>query len=319
MPRAALSSFNLNLLVALDALLGERSVSLAAKRTAVTPSAMSHSLSELRELLGDPLLVRSGRAMVLSPRAEGLVEPLHRLLLDARRLLHQGDGFDPSSSKRHFVIAAPDFLGTVVMASLHQKTQHSARGVTFELVPSARRGNAWRLETGEIDLALGAVVDGAPGIRHMHLCTERFVCAVRRGHPEVDRALTLEQYVRIPHLVITLGDDTSPTWIDEALAKLGYRRQVASRVRYFMAAPLLLAQTDLLMTGPEMLVRHFAELLPLRVFEPPIPLPTYSEQALWHHRFEGDPAHLWLRELVRDATASLGTGTAPERTAWRPE
>src|SRR5882757_11397312 len=105
MRRVDLSNFNLNLLLALDGLLEERSVTAAAKRVRVTPSAMSHSLAELRDLLGDPLLVRSGRGMVLTPRAEALVGPLHTLLMDTERLLSGGGAFDPRSAERRFVIA----------------------------------------------------------------------------------------------------------------------------------------------------------------------------------------------------------------------
>src|SRR4029078_12452882 len=113
MRRFDLSTFNLNLLLALDGLLGERSVTAAAKRVRVTPSAMSHSLAELRELLGDPLLVRSGRSMVLTPRAGALVWPLHKLLGDTERLLRGGTTFDPTTAERRFVIAATDFLATL--------------------------------------------------------------------------------------------------------------------------------------------------------------------------------------------------------------
>lgn len=113
-----LANFNLNLLVALDGLLGARSVTGAARRARVTPSAMSHSLAELRELLGDPLLVRSGRTMVLSPRAEALVGPLHQLLADTERLLRGGTTFEPRTAERRFVIAAPDFLATLLLPPL---------------------------------------------------------------------------------------------------------------------------------------------------------------------------------------------------------
>src|SRR5881275_906966 len=118
MARLELANFNLNLLVALDGLLSQRSVTAAAKRVRVTPSAMSHSLSELRELLGDPLLVRSGRGMVLTPRAEALVGPLHTLLKDVERLLRGGANFDPVTTSRRFVIAAPDFLATLLIPPL---------------------------------------------------------------------------------------------------------------------------------------------------------------------------------------------------------
>ena len=316
MTRVDLADVNLNLLVALDALLHERSVTGAARRVHVTPSAMSHSLSELRELLADALLVRSGRGMALTPRAEALVLPLHRLLLEAQTIVRDGAVFDPLTTERTFVIAAPDFLTVLILPELMAVVSREAPRVTLDFVPSVRRGNAWLLESGELDLALGAVVDEAPGIRRLDLCTEGFACAVRRGHPDVDGRLTLDAYARTPHLLITLGDSARPTWIDEALAKIGRERRVAVRVRHFMAAPLVVARTDLLMTGPSMLIRYFAALAPLQVLEPPIPLPTYPEEAYWHERFDADPAHRWLRELVRRVMQPLGLGSRPQRRTW---
>jgi DNA-binding transcriptional LysR family regulator len=311
-----LASFNLNLLLALDALLGERSVTGAARRVRVTPSAMSHSLAELREVLGDPLLVRTGRGMVLTPRAEALVGPLHKVLVDAERVLRGGGSFEPGTARREFVIAAPDFLATMLLPSLLATAARDAPGVAFEVVPSTRRGNAWLLESGDLDLALGAVVDEAPGIRRMDLCTEGFACAARKGHPRIDGKLDLDLYVETPHLVIALGDDRGPTWIDEALAKLGTRRHVTARVRYFMSAPLVIARSDLLMTGPSMLIRYFAELVPLQVLEPPIDLPTYPEEAYWHERFDDDPAHAWLRQLVKTTARAFGLPGRPRKRTW---
>ncbi|HTQ06481.1 MAG TPA: LysR family transcriptional regulator [Polyangiaceae bacterium] len=316
MTRVELADINLNLLVALDALLSERGVSGAARRAHVTPSAMSHALAELRDLFGDALLVRAGRGMALTPRAQALVMPLHRLLLDAQALVRDDSGFEPRTAERRFVIAAPDFLSVLILPALTAAVTREAPGVSLDVVPSARRGNAWLLETGEIDLALGAVVEEAPGIRHADLCTEGFACAVRRGHPSIDGTLTLEAYVAAPHLVITLGDDERPTWIDEALAARGLERRVAVRVRHFMAAPLVVSRTDLVMTGPSMLLRYFAELVPLQVLKPPIALPTYPEEAYWHERFDADPAHRWLRELVRTTMKPLGIGGRPERRSW---
>jgi len=316
MRRVDLSNFNLNLLLALDGLLGQRSVTAAAKRVRVTPSAMSHSLSELRHLLGDPLLVRSGRGMVLTPRAEALVSPLHTLLMDAERLLGGGATFDPATTARRFVIAAPDFLATLLMPALLDAAAREAPGTSLEIVPSSRRGNAWLLETGDVDLALGAIVDEAPGIRRMDLLTEGFACAARTGHPRIDGALDLDTYVQTPHLLITLGDDTGPTWVDQALTKLGRKRHVAARVRYFMAAPLIVARSDLLLTGPSTLIRYFAELVPLQILRPPIDLPTYPEEAYWHQRFDADPAHTWLRDLVKKTARNFGLKERPRKRTW---
>jgi DNA-binding transcriptional LysR family regulator len=316
MDRFELANFNLNLLVALDALLGERSVSAAAKRTRVTPSAMSHSLAELRALLDDPLLVRSGRAMVLTPRAEALGPPLRRLLLDAKRLLAGTATFDPATAERRFVIAAPDFLATLLLPPLLAAIALEAPGIVLDVVPSVRRGNAWLLETGELDLALGAIVDHSSAIRRMDLCTEGFECAARKGHPLIRGKLDLRAYVETPHLVITLGDDTAPTWVDQALAKLGKQRRVALRVRYFMAAPLVIARSDLLLTGPSMLIRYFASLVPLQVLTPPLDLPTYPEEAYWHERFDDDPAHAWLRQLVKKTAHGFGRAEPPRKRSF---
>jgi len=316
MRRGDLSNFNLNLLLALDGLLRHRSVTAAAKRVRVTPSAMSHSLSELRHLLGDPLLVRSGRGMVLTPRAEALVSPLHTLLMDAERLLGSGATFDPATTARRFVIAATDFLATLLMPALLDAAAREAPGTSLEIVPSSRRGNAWLLETGDVDLAIGAIVDEAPGIRRMDLFTDGFACAARKGHPSIDGALDLDSYVETPHLLITLGDDTGPTWVDQALTKLGRKRHVAARVRYFMAAPLIVARSDLLLTGPSMLIRYFAELVPLQVLRPPIDLPTYPEEAYWHQRFDKDPAHMWLRDLVKKTARNFGLKERPRKRTW---
>jgi len=316
MGRIELANFNLNLLLALDGLLATRSVTEAARRVRVTPSAMSHSLAELRELLGDPLLVRSGRGMSLTPRAEGLVAPLHRLLVDAERLLAGGPTFDPERAERTFVIAAPDFLAAMLLPPLLQAAAKEAPGVSIEIVPSTRRGNAWLLESGDLDMALGAIVADAPGIRRMDLCTEGFACAARKGHPRVDGSLDLDAYVDTPHLVIMLGDDRGPTWIDQALEKVGRKRRVAARVRYFMAAPLVVANSDLLMTGPSMLIRYFAELVPLQVLRPPIDLPTYPEEAYWHERFDEDPAHAWMRSLLKKTARAFGLKERPRKRSW---
>jgi DNA-binding transcriptional LysR family regulator len=316
MTRVDLSGVNLNLLVALDALLHERSVTGAARRAHVTPSAMSHSLAELRELFGDSLLVRAGRGMALTPRAEALVIRLHQVLLDAQSIVRDRPAFDPDKAERNFVIAAPDFLTVLILPALLEAIAREAPRVTIEMVHSVRRGNAWLLESGELDLALGAVVDDAPGIRHADLCTEGFACAVRRSHPVVGDTLTLDAYVSTPHVLITLGDSAQPTWVDQALARLGRRRHVVLRVRHFMAAPLIVARTDLLLTGPTMLLRYFAELVPLQILPPPIALPTYPEEAYWHERFDSDPGHRWLRDLVRRTMAPMGVGGRPQRRTW---
>jgi DNA-binding transcriptional LysR family regulator len=239
------------------------------------------------------------------------------VLLDAQGILRDGARFEPGVARRHFVVAAPDFLATLLLPDLLSAIRSGAPGVTLEIVPSSRRGNAWMLESGELDLALGAIVDEAPGIRRKDLCTEGFLCAVRKEHPFIKGSLSLDQYARAEHAMITLGDDHRPTWADEQLAKLGKQRKVVLRIRYFMAAPLVVARTDLLITAPAMLVRYFAELVPLRVLAPPIELPTYPEEMYWHERFDDDPAHRWLRGHLKRICAGRGVGADPQRRSFR--
>jgi DNA-binding transcriptional LysR family regulator len=254
--------------------------------------------------------------MVLTPRAEALVGPLHTLLVDAQRLLQGGAAFDPATTERRFVIAATDFLTTLLLPPLLEVIAREAPGITLEFVPTARRGNAWLLETGDLDIALGAIVDDAPGIRRMDLFTEGFACAARKGHPTIDGKLDLRRYVETAHLLITLGDDAGPTWVDQALAKLGKERRVGARVRSFVAAPLVIARSDLLLTGPSMLIRYLAEVVPLQVLAPPIDLPTFPEEAYWHERFDEDPAHAWLRGLLATTARGFGLKERPRKRSW---
>lgn len=306
MSEIQLGAVNLNLLLALDALLEQRSVTEAARRQGVTPSAMSHALRQLRELVDDPLLVRTRGGFVRSPRAERIWPSLHRALVDVQRAIRDADAFDAASARRSFVIAAPDFVSTILLAEIAREIGDTAPGIDFEVRPSERRGNAARLESGEIDLALGAVIDDMPGVRRMDLYPERFACAVRAGHPAA-AGWGLDAYCAHPHVLITLSDHTSrdPTWVDEALARDGRARRVTWRTRSFLSAPMLVADSDAVITGPHTLLVWLARRFPLDVLPSPIALPTYHEQALWHERFDLDPGHLWLRDRLARAGARI--------------
>lgn len=308
MPDIELSHINANLLVALDVLLTEASVSRAAERCGVTASAMSHSLRQLRELFDDTLLIRTRHGMRLSPLAAELAQPLHRALRELALTVKLGPGFDPATSTRSFVVAAPDFLSTLVLAPVLTIMEREAPNIDIEVRPLPRRGaalslaNAWSLEEGTLDLVLGAVVPNAPGIMREHLYDEHFVCVVRSGHPVLRRKrFDVDAYCKYPHLLITITDERTPTWIDEALAKLDKSRTIRARTRYFMAAPILIADSNLVLTCPYQLARHFAGHYPLRILEPPLELPRYAEYQVWHQRFDADPGHRWLRDTIARA------------------
>lgn len=314
MPDLDLSHINANLLVALDLLLTEGSVSRAAERCGVTASAMSHSLRQLRELFGDELLIRTRHGMRLSPLATELARPLHRALSELALTVKLGPRFEPATSTRSFVVASPDFLSTLILGPLLDIIASEAPGVDVEVRPLPRRGaalslaNAWNLEEGTLDLVLGAAVPDAEGIMREHLYDEHFVCVVRTGHPVLRRKrFDVDAYCKSPHLLITITDERTPTWIDDALAQLDRSRTIRARTRYFMAAPILIAGSNLVLTCPYQLARHFATHYPLRILEPPLELPRYAEYQVWHQRFDADPAHRWLRDAVA-RSARVATG-----------
>jgi DNA-binding transcriptional LysR family regulator len=306
-----LATVNANLLVALDALLSEASVSRAAERHRVTPSAMSHSLRQLRELFDDPLLIRTRHGMVRSPLAAQLAQPLRKALRELALAIELGPSFDPATSTRSFVVAAPDFLSTFLLAPLLAIIDDEAPGVDIEVRPLSRRGSAmslehaWHLEEGDLDLVLGAVVPDTPGILRQPLYEEQFVCLVGKRHPIARRKrLDVDSYCAHPHLLITITNERTPSWIDEALAALGKERTIRARTRYFMAAPILAASSNLILTCPRQLARQFADHYPLRILEPPLELPRYAEYQAWHQRFDADQGHRWLRDAVTRAAAT---------------
>jgi DNA-binding transcriptional LysR family regulator len=313
-----LTRINANLLVALDLLLTEGSVTRAADRHGVTTSAMSHSLRALRDAFGDPLLTRSGSGMVPTPFAEKLRGPLRAALFELQRVVSSGVSFDPATSKRGFVVRGPDFLTTVLAGEIAHALPREAPGVDIEFRPVVRRGlglqlaDVMELENGAIDAVVGGELADTGGIHTAELYAERFVCIVRKGHPALRRRKKLDArtFAELPHVLVTITDERTPTWIDTALEAQGFARHIALRTRYFMAAPLLVAESDFLLTCPEQLARYFAKRLPLDVYEPPFELPRYHEYLAWHPRFDADPASRWLRALLQRAANRIVSGAS---------
>jgi DNA-binding transcriptional LysR family regulator len=304
MAELRLSGFNLNLLLALDALLQEVSVTRAARRLHVTQSAMSHNLAQLRELLGDQLLIRGKAGMALTPRAEQLAASLRRGLEQLERALGDGPAFDPATAKRSFTVTMGDFLAVLLLPPLLARLRVGAPGLGFTVVPVDRRRTAEALETGEVDLGIGVNFERAPGLRCDPLLQQRFVSVVRQGHPDIRGDLTLEQYERWPHVVVGSGRGDSAI-VDAALARIGRARTVALRVPYFLAAPVMAASSDLILTTPRVVADHFARLYPLQLLPPPVELPPFSIDLVWHERFERDPALTWLRGQVAEVMRAL--------------
>ncbi|HJL24582.1 MAG TPA: LysR family transcriptional regulator [Polyangiaceae bacterium LLY-WYZ-15_(1-7)] len=293
---------DLNLLAALDLLLQERSVTRAARRLGVTQSAMSHKLRRLREQLGDPLLVPQGRQLVPTARAEALEAPLRVALRDLVAAVRHGARFDPATTERTFVLACSDLMELALLPHAMEQLAELAPGV--RLVVRRRTPRlADELAAGDVDLYVGPGGRTVPGLDlearaglvQRTLGEEGFRVLAAADHPGVGQRLTRKRFVQLPHLLVSPGGGDRGV-VDLALAKLELTRRVALRIPHFVAAPFIVARTELLFTCPERFARAAAELAPLRSWKPPVPLPATRIIAVWHERFRADPAHRWLRE-----------------------
>ena len=294
---APLRDVNLNLLVALDALLSTRSVRRASEHLGITQSAMSHSLKKLRELLGDPLFVRSGNQILPTPRAMELATPLHQALASLQHLVSGGGGFLPERSDRRFVIATPDALAVSLLPALIVDVQQRAQGVELVVTSlDAARIDA-QLAAGDVDLVIGIARDRA-GTQVEGLFESDLVCLARRDHPGIGAKLDLDTFCRIPHAIVSFTGH-GPSAVDEALSRMGRSRRVVLRIGYFLAGPAIAAQSDLLLTLPCMLAEHFAARYSLTLYDLPFKLTAGRISMIWHERFAEDPGLAWLRDRLR--------------------
>ncbi len=299
---------DLNLLVALDALLQEHSVSRAAARLELSTPAMSHALGRLREQLGDPLLVRAGQRMVVTPRGADLRDRVHRIAAEALAVLRPAPTGDIGQTPRTFRITATDHVLAVVGVAL-DRAAHAVPAISLHVIPN-ERNEVVLLRDGALDLAIG-VYDYAPyselppDLRIQQLFEERFVCVVRSDHPTVSKSLTLAQYAALEHVQIVPRGQPGG-YVDELLAKRGHRRRIARAVPYFLAALALTAESDYVLTVPLRVARRMSARFGLRMVAPPrtLGLEPYHVAQLWHPRNERDAGHRWLRETVMSAAKS---------------
>jgi DNA-binding transcriptional LysR family regulator len=298
-----------NLLATLDALLQDGSVTGAARRIGLSTPAMSHALARARDRIGDPLLVRAGRGMVLTPRAEALRPRVHSIVSEARQALAPERSFSPGDIHQAFAVLATDYVVVVLGVALDRILQAEAPQVSLRFVPNTP-DDPEALREGASDLAVGIYGTLPQAMRARQLLTDRFVCVVRDGNPAVGRRLTLEQFVRLPHVQVAPRGRPGG-YLDDVLRERGLERRVARAVPFFLAALHLVAQTDYLLTISERVARALAPPLGLRLLEPPLELRPYALKLLWHPRLDGDPGHRWLREAFARAAREAAPDVHP--------
>jgi DNA-binding transcriptional LysR family regulator len=291
-----LAALDLNLLVVLHALLIEASVTRAAARVALSQSATSHALTRLRQLLGDPLLVRQGPRLELTPRAVALLPALERGLADLDSAISGEPAFDPATARRSFNLGTADYGQAVVLPPLLARLHRLAPNI--DLTSNAFPDVFERMNAGTMDMALIPASPLPSGFESVRLFSDGFVCIVRRDHPTLrGPRLTLKRYLAVDHVLVAPAG-TSGSIVDTALEQQGARRRVALRISNFLAAPIVVMQSDLIHTGPARLLRPLVQLYPIRMFPPPLPLPGFDIHLVWHKRRSNEPGHTWLRNLI---------------------
>ncbi|MBE2213201.1 MAG: LysR family transcriptional regulator [Opitutaceae bacterium] len=310
---------DLNLLVPLEVLLAEGSVARAARRLRLSPSAMSRTLTRLREATGDPLLVRAGRRLVPTPRAIELAHRVGLLVQDAAAVLRPAGKLDLARLNRTFTLRTSEGFVETFGPALLERVSSAAPGVRLRFLPKPDRDGA-PLREGAADLETG-VVDAttAPEIRTRVLFRDRFVGVVRPGHALTQGTVTAERYAAAGHIGISRrGLDRGR--IDEALDAAGIERRIHVVVGGFATAIALARATDLVASVPE---KHTRALWAgLATFRLPVKVPPIVVSLLWHPRLDADPAHGWLRERVRATCDELvdrdAAGAPAGDSAGRP-
>jgi DNA-binding transcriptional LysR family regulator len=301
--RVDLNRVDLNLLVALDALISERSVTNAARRLSVGQSAMSSTLGRLRKLFDDPLLIRDGRRLVATPLAESLAKQVRGVLDQIESILADPTDFDQAHAERTFTVVASDVLSIVFLKPLRARLAVEAPGVRVRVSPPAA-DDAERLSRNQVDIVVTpreAFAD-YQRFRNAFLFSDRMLCAVDVDNEAVGQTLSLEQFSSLPYLATTC--ERVKTTAEAQLDRLGIPRNTEFSTTFGMI-PNLLSGSRMIALVHERLARALADQTTLRLLEPPMPLQPIHLLMLWTSSAETDPGHSWLRRQILSLAAEL--------------
>ena len=306
-----LQGADLNLLVVFQRLLAERHVGRAAKRLHLTQSAASHALGRLRVMFGDPLFVRHPKGIEPTPRALALAPIVADILDRANSMLASSLGFDPNKPST-FTIGGTDLGVFTVLVPLIKRLRETAPEVDLRVRSLDGTRAVAAFDHQEVDCALIPFPEAPARIAREPAIQESFVGIARRGHPAFRRTrITAANWAALPHLLVSPRGENSGE-ADEHLANLGLKRRIVAVVPHFLAAPVIVANSDLVMLTTKRVARHFAKKLDLTIFKPPIPIRGFTIDFLTSAARATDPALQWLRNQILRICREDGTGLDPE-------
>jgi DNA-binding transcriptional LysR family regulator len=295
-------SVDFRLLECLQTLIAERHVTKAAERLGMSQPKLSSVLARLRQLTGDPLLVRTSEGMVPTDMARQLAASTEQFLSSWKGLVGGDQSFNPETADHTFRIQVTDFILKDLIVSLVSELRSIAPNVAISVYPPSA-GLREKLETGEIDLVIGYVPGAPQDLYITQLYSYQSCCVVARNHPRIGNELTFEQYVAEGHVILTFGRTHQPfvteQYVDGLLAERNVHRRAAAFVPSALVVPDIVARTDLVALIPRPLAEGVADQLALKLLEPPFPLPLQGIAMVWHARTNNDLGSRWLRGVVR--------------------
>ncbi len=288
---------DLNLLLHLDALVRCTNVSRAAERLGITQSAMSAALSRLRRTFNDPLLVREGNVVRLTDKAIALGQQFQPLVEQWLDVTLDRLEFDPSTSRRVFTMYATDYLQFALLPSLASRLTVDAPGIALSVLPARPHHGLAMLESNHVEFVAGYYPEPSDTLRVRPLFEESMVCVMRAGHPCLGREWNLDAWLDQKHVDLAAHTRNAGELLDRRVEQLGRRRVVTMTLSSYLAAPFVVAQSDLIANLPESIARqmvmHGLVIRGVPLVVPPIQIALY-----WHERYQTDPGHAWLRQYV---------------------
>ena len=295
-----ISRIDLNLLVVLDAIYTEGGITRAADKLHLTQPAISHSLGRLRELFRDELFAREGRAMVPTPLARNLIEPVRRALRGLEATLNELETFDPATTQKRFTVAVRDSFEATLLPPLLRRVTRTAPSIDVAAIQVERRELESELGAGALDAAIDVLLPLSPQIRHRRITLDQLVAVARKGHPAVKRGLTLATYLKQHHVLVS-SRRTGPGLEDVELSRQGLSRRIRLRCQHYFAACRVVSQSDLILTMPGRYARVANRQFGNQIIALPFQMPSLDAYLYWHANVDNEPANKWLRELLVEA------------------
>ncbi|MBF7073019.1 LysR family transcriptional regulator [Glaciecola sp. MH2013] len=290
-----LNRIDLNLFAVFDAIYTAGSLTKAADVLCITQPAVSNSLARLREMLNDPLFVRTGHSMTPTPVAQNIIGPARDALGLLRKSVQESHVFDPSTAQKAFNFASRDLLEVSIMPRLMARLQNCAPNVTLTNYEIARTNVVSAMASGSLDFFADASTFTDPHLLKQKIASDRFVVLARKNHPELKNGLTLETFLKLGHINVSHRKKGAGP-IDIELDKMGKKRKEVMRGQHFLTVPSAIVKTDLIACLPYHLAKHYD----LAIYELPFECSEIEYYLYWHVSADHDYAHMWMREQIQE-------------------